>query len=116
MLFSRCNDKEYDKVNGVWLVTQTSNMTGLRKYNVSINEDYVFDYVYVIYNLYMSGDNTRTYFEIEGQKITLKFCDNIAYNFEGTGTIEEDYKSIYLKFTAKHNEIEDRVEALFTRN
>ena len=114
----KCNDKNkvYTTVNGAWNVTQESQLTGFRKYNVSINENPYEKGSYIIYNLYQSGDANETRFTITDNTLTLEFNTNPSYEFIGQGTIEQDFKTIFLNFTAYYNGFEDMVSAKLTRN
>lgn len=117
LLFAKCNNKKdaYSSVNGVWRVDQYGDKFGHKSYNVSVNNHPYTKGIYVIYNLYSSGDQTETYFTIKDFEITLQGTSNIEYRFEGTGTAEADYKSMKLNFEVSTGSDAETVEAFFKR-
>ncbi|HPW67004.1 MAG TPA: hypothetical protein PLY32_05375 [Salinivirgaceae bacterium] len=112
------NDNEYYGICGVWSVEEYGDLTPYRRYNLSIRSHEAFDSVYVVSNLYRSGNHNETLIEVENLTITItpQVVDN--YYIRGSGQIQPDFKKVNLNYHIVNTVagIEEDVFAVFTRN
>ncbi len=119
LLFFNCNtDKEYSGITGVWVVEEQGDITPYRRYNVSIRRYELLDSVYIISNLNRSGDQTEAYFVLNGLTISMQHQLIGNYTFNGTGTVQPDFKAITLNYFVYNSQdaISENVVANFKRD
>jgi hypothetical protein len=118
LLFLSCKtDKDYSGITGVWVVEEQGEITPFRRYNVSIRRYEFIDSVYIISNLNRSGDFTEVYFELAGLTISMQAQLIGNYTFNGTGTVQPDFKGLTLNYMVYNSQIaiSENVVANFRR-
>ncbi len=96
-----CDDDEddnYVSIVGEWWVQETGDISQFRQYNVSIQRVVTDSVLYKISNFYKTGNTTELYVEVEGLNVNIRTQQVGNYSFQGTGTIDEDYKRIVFDY------------------